>query len=139
MKKFTCFLLLVMTFQSVKAQIVQPTVTKAELLAKSQSQRQAGFVLLGTGALVTIAGMATAARNMWETMFADKTQSSGTGAIIAGLSLMGGSIPLFILAGNNKRASLTYGNATNLLQPGKDGWVYKPSPQVQVTFTQTIF
>ena len=48
------------------------------------------------------------------------------------------SIPVFIIAGKKKRASLALNQSSNLNLP-QGVWVYKVPPQLQLTFTQKLF
>ena len=58
--------------------------------------------------------------------------------LTGGLIMMAGSIPVFIIAGKKKRASLALNQSSNLNQP-QGVWVYKVPPQLQLTFTQKLF
>ena len=138
MKKFNsmCFLLLLFAF--VSAQQTPSTIAMPELWQKSRSQRTAGFVLLGSGLVVGTIGFATGVNNVLVDVITGRETVKGTGAMIAGVSLMAASIPFFILAGKNKRRSLAVTGLPFLPQANNRALTYGPAPQVQIKLTQII-
>jgi hypothetical protein len=138
MKKLisACFLLLVMS--SLMAQQTPSAIAKPELWQKSSAQRTTGFVLLGAGAIVGTIGMAVGASNVWVDIFSGKERTKGTGAMKAGVSMMAASIPFFILAGKNKRRSVSVSGLPMQLLPNGRQWAIHRAPHVQFSFTQNL-
>ena len=140
MKKFACFALLALALQSVKAQVIEPNVARAQPLPMNRNFRKAGFVLLGAGAVTTALGYLYATAEAYDSFWGGtpKPKSGGT-VITAGLVMLVGSIPMFIIDSEKRRARLSLNNQTTGLLPQQGRWVYQSSSQVQLTFTQVIF
>jgi hypothetical protein len=138
MKKFISMCFLLLLFASVSAQQTPSTIAMPELWQKSRSQRTAGFVLLGSGLVVGTIGFATGVNNVLVDVITGRETVKGTGAMIAGVSLMAASIPFFILAGKNKRRSLAVTGLPFLPQANNRALTYDPAAQVQIKLTQII-
>ena len=97
MKKFTiCTLLLIFTATSFCQPANPPqTLTRADYLKKSKTQKIAAWVLLGAGATMFI--IAAPGNASFGTL--------GTLVIVGAVSTLS-SIPLFIASGRNKRKAL---------------------------------
>lgn len=139
MKKFAILLVFVSMFYLGFAQTTEPLSYKQQLWQKSKHQRTAGFVLLGTGLAVTVVGFAVATNHIWDDLFRGKQNVSGTGATIAGVMLMAGSIPLFIIAGKNKRLSLRATSFQQFIPQSFEPLTYQRKMGIELKFTQIIF
>ena len=138
MKMLIPFLLLSLVYQKTNAQNLPVDSSKYDLWKKGNSQRVAGCILLGAGAITTIIGVANATSNFWENIIEGENRSNGQGATIAGLVMMVGSIPLFISAGKNKRASLAVINVPQW-QMNTGLLTLRSTPQLSLILTKQIF
>ena len=110
MKKLTLFITMVLIVQSTQGQIADSTATDTNqemyefLMAKHKKQKKAGLILLGSGLAATGIGILIASN--------DDTLGDGftTGALIytAGVLTTISSIPVLIIAGNNKNKAQIY-------------------------------
>ncbi len=57
--------------------------------------------------MVTVAGISIAQNHLWDETFYGAENIKGTGALITGLALMAGSVPLFIASGRNRRKAFS--------------------------------
>jgi hypothetical protein len=115
-----------------------PTLTKADLLQKAKNQSTAGWILLGGGAGLTIAGAIEITSTLGD-IFDDNSDSynrktnTGTVLMIAGLAAMGGSIPLLISGHRNRKKAMTLvitNESIQMLQKG--GWSYQRYPALSL-------
>ena len=114
MKKLICLLLVTHSLESVKAQVVPPTVAKPELWQTSRKLRRVGFFLLGTGVATTLFGVGTAYAEALNGFWGGTPKpSSATTITAAGLIMIAGSIPVFIIGSKKKRASLSFSQPSN--------------------------
>jgi hypothetical protein len=76
-----------------------------DYLQKSKKQKTAAWVLLGGGTALFFTGAIIMAHETSDVIFEGEEDAFGTGAVIGttGLLAMGGSIPLFIASGKNKK------------------------------------
>ena len=80
--------------------------TKEDYLKKSKDQKTAAWILLGGGAALTIGGAIWWGQEF--SLFSETTGAETAAGImtVAGIAAMGGSIPLFIASGRNKRKAM---------------------------------
>jgi hypothetical protein len=119
MKKFFYFVVFFLVLQSAGAQTGPTEIAGPNLLQKSKTQRTVGFVLLGAGAFTTIAGASIATNHVFTDFIERRKQVRGSGAMIAGIVMMAGSIPFFTLSKQNRRAGLTASGITIVLPLNK--------------------
>jgi hypothetical protein len=89
-----------------------PLTRKEELWQKSKHQKSIGFVLLGEGAAVSLVSISI---NGLDNFFGGNS-SKGNGGLIAGVTLMAGSVSFFIMANHNRKLSLSLTSFKNFLQ-----------------------
>ena len=84
-------------------------VTKQEYLKKSKSQIITGTILLSGGAILIGAGLSTILENGIVNLFEQDAKKNNSGEVLTvlGIISIGGSIPLFISAGKNKRKAIS--------------------------------
>ena len=138
MKKLFYLLCFSFAIQTAKAQH-EGYAINTELLQKSKSQRATGLVLLGVGAVTTLVGFSVGLGHALENLFQEKDQAKGTGAMVAGLTLMAVSVPLFVAAGKNRRASLSVSNFPKSQLNGRDLLTLHSIPQLNITLTSRLF
>ncbi|MBK7291723.1 MAG: hypothetical protein IPI78_16640 [Chitinophagaceae bacterium] len=112
MKKLILFLAFFsMLTKGFNQQIEAPKkeLTKQEYLKKSKSQRTAGGIILGGGAILIGAGLATSLGNGLANLFEQEAKKNNSGDVLTvlGVISIAGSIPLLISAGKNKRKALS--------------------------------
>ncbi len=93
------------------------TVDRDALLLKSKKQKTTGWILIGGGAGLTVAGFIIGQKEAIKDPlgFYSGEQTSGAALIVIGAASMVGSIPFFIASGKNKRkAELMLKNETFL-------------------------
>jgi len=115
MKKFTIILLLLVLSAATFSQQITPSFTRQDYLKKSKTQKTVGWILLGAGTTMMVAGSIVWSNAVEEdgSIFAAWTTTKGSTLTAVGFFTALGSIPVFIIAGKNKRkatASLTYKN-----------------------------
>jgi hypothetical protein len=97
-------------------------------------------VLFGSGAAVTLTGFIVASNNVLVDVFTAEETVKGTGALIAGLSLMAGSVPFFIMANKNRRRSIAITGFGVPLPPAQHSYFsLRQGRGLQLTFTQKLF
>jgi hypothetical protein len=133
MKQLFCFSFLLLFVLHTSAQPTSALMTHPERWQRSKVQRTTGFVFLGSGILLTAIGIASVSKNFWADIINGVENVGGTGALIAGVSLAAASVPLFILAGKNRKASFSF------LPVNSWHWTRYSSPYLQLTFTQKLF
>jgi len=138
MKKLFYLLCFSFAIQTAKAQH-EGYAINTELLQKSKSQRTTGFVLLGVGAAITLVGISVGVNHVFTDIIEGKQQVSGTGAMVAGLTLMAVSVPLFVASGKNKRASFSVSNFPKSQLNGRDLLTFHSTPQFNITLTSRLF
>ncbi|HEV7332156.1 MAG TPA: hypothetical protein VGN63_14060 [Flavisolibacter sp.] len=133
MKKLGIQLLLVVFSLAAWGQqtVPPPQQLASDYLQKSRVQRTSAFVLIGGGAILSLAGLGQAVNHMFD----DKP--AGGALMLIGLGMMVGSIPLFISAGKNKdRAAAMTGSLrmqqAPVLEPARWRQVAYPSIVVSV-------
>ena len=112
MKKLILFLAFFsMLTKGFNQQIEAPKkeLTKQEYLKKSKSQRTAGGIILGGGAILIGAGLATSLGNGLANLFEQEAKKNNSGDVLTvlGVFSFAGIIPLLISAGKNKRKALS--------------------------------
>lgn len=135
MKKIIlCMVVLMLSVSTFSQQTTSSQkMTKEDYLMKSKRQKTAGWVLLGGGAALILAGDLIGNSN--EASFGD----AGTGIIMAGLGVISMivSIPVFLAAtknkrrGNNMTASLNFLNGRGLRIQGLNHKYY-PALSVRI-------
>lgn len=141
MKKILVFTMAIIFSISAFSQTINttPVLTKTELLEKSKNQRTAGWVLLGSGTALTIAGGIVMIDAIGNDLFSDEDnydRKSTTGSIllVTGLAAMGGSIPLLIASHRNHKKAMAMAitnKSMQVLQNG--GWAYRAYPALTIT------
>ena len=102
MKKIFILPVLVMLFANSFGQKTTKAVyTKEEYLQKSKSQQTTGWILLGSGTMLTVIGAAS---------FGDLTNGDDTGGylFVGGVLAAAASVPFLISSSVNKRRSTTF-------------------------------
>lgn len=112
MKKLILFLAFFsMLTKGFNQQIEAPKkeLTKQEYLKKSKSQRTAGGIILGGGAILIGAGLATSLGNGLANAFRLESPKNNSGDVLTvlGVISIAGSIPLLISSGKNKRRAFS--------------------------------
>ena len=125
--------------QNAQAQHQRYNVVNPDLWKKSKTQRTTGFALLGVGAATVIVGMAVGTNHVFTDIIEGREQVRGTGAMVAGLAMMAGSIPLFIAAGKNKRASLSVSNFPKWQMNSQQLFTFHSTPQLTISLTHQLF
>lgn len=131
------FLLLVLSASSFSQQTnPAPALTKQDYLQKSKKQKTAAWIMLGGGASLMIIGIASvSAEDAGNYIFGGDQSGFNTGMVIfyAGVISAGGSIPLFLASGRNKRKgmSLSFKSET-APQIQKNSFVYRPVPSLSI-------
>jgi hypothetical protein len=140
MKKITTLVLLLIVSMEAFTQsnVTAPALTKADLLQKSKNQSTAGWVLLGGGAGLTMAGAIVITSAVGD-VFDDNSNSynsktnTGTVLMVAGLAAMGGSIPLLISAHRNRKKAMALAITNESIQMlHQGGWSYQPYPALSL-------
>ncbi len=114
MKKIiACALLLSISAATFCQQVtVQPNqYTKADYFKKAHNQKKAAWIMAGTGvACVIVGGIMSSTVSIsylgTESLFDERTSSTGKVFGVIGLCSIAGSIPLFISAGKNKHKAI---------------------------------
>lgn len=139
MKKIILFIMLLIMSAASFSQETKPSpaLTKQDYLLKSKHQKTAAWVLLGGGLALTVTGIivysnyVTSANDPF-TLLA-RANSGGAGGVLTaiGVLAMGGSIPLFLASGKNKKRamSVSFKNET-APQIQKGGFVSLPVPSL---------
>ena len=145
MKKITIFFVLLAVSAATFSQQTNPapTLTKQNYLKKSKSQKTIAWILLGTGTAMMVTGSViwnnAAEENVnnaydpFSAALAPYATTDGTVLTAAGLIVAAGSIPLFIIAGKNKRraASVSFKNQF-VPQINNSGYVNRTIPSVNL-------
>ena len=139
MKKLFCILILSLLMQSSQAQRMPTGIAVPELWEKSKTQRTTAFVLLGVGALTTLISFSVGANHVFTDLFRERSQVRGTGGMIAGITLMAGSIPFFTMSGKNRRASLSVSNFSKWQLNNQQLFALQTTPQFTIMLTSQIF
>lgn len=111
-------------------------LTKEDLLQKSKNQRTAGWVLLGGGAGLVLAGSIVMVDAIGNDLFVNSNNynsktNTGTVLVVAGLVAMGGSIPLLIVGHkNHKKAMALALTNKNIQMLQKGSWSYQSYPAI---------
>ncbi len=151
MKKIIlCLLALALLHQS----FAQTTIlSEREILwQKSKHQRTAAWVLLGGGAALFLTGAIIGGNkaskdlgNAFATVLTlgnyqapPQDYTASTVLIVAGGVCVAGSIPFFILSGQNRRLVI---RAMSFQQPriNANQWTFRRASGIEVKFTQTLF
>ncbi len=141
MKKMIPLMLLLTLSISALAQNTNaaPALTKADLLEKSKNQRTAGWVLMGTGTALTIAGGIVMIDALGNNLFEndnnyDRKSTTAGILVVTGLAAIGGSIPLLISGHRNHKKAMAMAitnKSMQVLQSG--GWSYQAYPALSIT------
>jgi len=79
-------------------------LTRADYLQKSKNQKTAGWILLGSGAVLSVTGLVIYRNSIEDSNNPfEFLKGKGAGASAIGFLAMAGSIPLFIASGKNRR------------------------------------
>ena len=130
MKKLLLIFVLALISFAGYSQTEKQDFSKEHYLQKSKNQRTVGWVLLGGGAAVGIAGLIVATDDIW-----DEPDGPGTelALFIAGATSSLASIPFFISAGSNSRkaASLSMESQRYII-PGKEFSGMQPALSLKI-------
>lgn len=90
------------------AQATPDVKTKEDYLRKSRHQKTAAWILLGGGALLTGIGIAAGTSSILDYAQGNDDANNTAANVVGytGIAAMLGSIPLFIVAGSNKRKAV---------------------------------
>ena len=116
-RTFIIFLVLVFSFKLAQSQVSEPTPEPSQektygyYIQKHHSQRVTGWVLLGTGVGMAIAGTAMVSQQN----DLNGTEDVGTFLLITGGATTIASIPVLISSGKNKK------KANAIMEAGKVG------------------
>lgn len=116
MKKIFIFLMLLLfTIRAFGQEIPSTEFSKEYYLEKSKKQKTTGWVMLGSGAVLTIVGI-IGFSSTWDDSSYSSTDAYGIMAVGGPLICLG-SIPFFISSGNNakKAATLSFNNQPILM------------------------
>ena len=118
MKKLLLIFVLALISFAGYSQTEKQDFSKEHYLQKSKNQRTVGWVLLGGGAAVGIAGLIVATDDIW-----DEPDGLGTGITLftvgAGSALA--SVPFFIIAGSNSRKAASFSlESQSYIIPGQE-------------------
>jgi hypothetical protein len=80
--------------------------SKEEYLKKSRTNKTVGWIMLGTGAAITATGLIIASSAPEDEFLPEETYTGGI-AMGVGLLSMVGSVPFFIVSGNQARKAAT--------------------------------
>ena len=141
MKLLICLLIILVACHTSIAQNPTADSAKYQAAKKSKTQRTTGIVLLSAGGAIAIVGYAIGINNFpsdLPDMVVDNKQLSGTGALVTGMAMMVASIPFFVLASQNRRASLAVLNVPQW-QMDTGLLTLRSKPQLSLTLTQQIF
>ena len=139
MKKFFYLIWISVAMAPAWAQHITSNTPDPVLFQKSKTQQVTGFVLLGAGLTTTIVGLSIATSKLLENVVNGKKTTKGEDAVIAGVTMMAGSIPFFIMAEKTLRASLTLSNFTKCFTDGKQLFTFRPTPQLTLTLSHQLF
>jgi len=110
-RTLSIFLVLLFTFQMVQSQVTEPLTEESTQEVydfynlKAKRQKKTGLILLGSGLVATVAGIAIASNNFWED---DGGFAAGTGLFLIGSCATIASIPILIVSGSNNRKAKVY-------------------------------
>lgn len=85
-----------------------PQLNKEDFLLKSKRQKTTGYILLGSGILITGLGFATSFSEAFPNIFVPEQERSNSGNAISilGLLTIGSSIPFFIASSSSKKKAI---------------------------------
>lgn len=112
MKKIITFSMLVMIANSTFSQQTNPVpeLSKQDYLQKSKKQKTAAWIMLGGGTSLMIIGIASVStEEAGSFIFGGDQSGFNTGLVLfsTGIIAVGGSIPLFIASGKNKKRAMS--------------------------------
>lgn len=139
MKRIIFFLaFLAFTVNSFGQTMQNPNFSKDYYLQKSKNQKNTGWVLLGGGVVMSVAGVIGFSNSFDIDIFSDDSSSdTATDAygflFLGGLATSSGSIPFFIGSASNARkaATITLGNQRIFL-PQQNGIALGTQPAVSL-------
>ncbi len=124
---------------SVSTAVLFDTLTgKQVYLQRSKNQKKIGYIMLGGGAVMMVAGLTLFANNF--KLFSSSTEQSdkaATGAVfftMGGLAALG-SIPLFIISANNAHKAAISMKYQPVLLPVQNYYTAKPQPAIGITIS----
>lgn len=130
MKKIFSFLMLLLfTVSTYGQQIPNAEFSKEYYLEKSKKQKTTGWVMLASGAAVTIVGVIGFSSTDWDESSSDAYAFMTLGGPLISL----GSIPFFISSGSNakKAATLSFKNQP-ILMPQQGSLVQNSQPSLSL-------
>jgi O-antigen/teichoic acid export membrane protein len=132
MKKIFSFLMLLLfTVSTFGQQIPNAEFSKEYYLEKSKKQKTTGWVMLASGAVVTIVGVIGFSSSYDDASYST-TDAYGI-MTVAGPLICLGSIPFFVSSGNNakKAATLSFKNQP-ILMPQQGSLVQNSQPSLSL-------
>ena len=141
MKKciFPVILFLVSMAGFAQDNTITPVLSKVDLLQKSKNQRTAGWVLMGTGTALTIAGGIVMIDAIGNDLFEgdnnyDRKSTTAGVLVVTGLAAIGGSIPLLISGHRNHKKAMAMAITNKSMQVLLNGgWSYQAYPALSIT------
>lgn len=137
MKKIHLIIIAIaISFPSIGQQVDSiPKLNKEDYLIKSKRQKTTGFILLGGGLLTTGIGFAIGVGEGLGNLFVPEQDRSnnGEGIAIAGLVIMGSSIPFFIASSSSRKKAISISlknEKASLI--GNNGFSYTLVPSLSV-------
>jgi uncharacterized membrane protein len=133
-KTITFLMLLLFTVNAFSQTIPNNEFSKEYYLKKSKNQKTTGWILLSGGTLMTVVGV-IGFSDSWYSSSNSTTDAYGfimLGGVISGL----GSIPFFIMSGNNARKAATISLINQpVFSPMQGSLVLNSQPALSVKIT----
>ncbi|KIA87638.1 hypothetical protein [Flavobacterium sp. AED] len=133
-KTITVLMLLLFTVNAFSQTIPNNEFSKKYYLKKSKNQKTTGWILLSGGTLMTVVGV-IGFSDSWYSSSNSTTDTYGfimLGGVVSGL----GSIPFFIMSGNNARKAATISLSNQpVFSPMQGSLVLNSQPGLSVKIT----
>jgi uncharacterized membrane protein len=133
-KTITFLMLLLFTVNAFSQTIPNNEFSKEYYLKKSKNQKTTGWILLSGGTLMTVVGV-IGFSDSWYSSSNSTTDAYGfimLGGVVSGL----GSIPFFIMSGNNARKAATISLINQpVFSPMQGSLVLNSQPALSVKIT----
>ncbi|MDI1306735.1 MAG: hypothetical protein PSX42_18060 [bacterium] len=133
-KTITFLMLLLFTVNAFSQTIPNNEFSKEYYLKKSKNQKTTGWILLSGGTLMTVVGV-IGFSDSWYSSSNSTTDTYGfimLGGVVSGL----GSIPFFIMSGNNARKAATISLSNQpVFSPMQGSLVLNSQPGLSVKIT----
>lgn len=137
--KIVIILFFIISSHHVFAQSLQWQNQQDSLLLKSKKQKTAGWIVMGTGIGLTVAGVIVNTKEAFGTLdgfSGEANYESATGKIllITGIAVIGTGTYLLITAHKTKKRAMSLSlNTDAVLLPAAGGWGYQFQPCIKLT------